>query len=59
MPPVAAATPSLKFSVAFIRPDMYANNNEPRVPNVRKTACTTMPGYCASKIIEMTPKNVP
>ena len=59
IPPVAATTPNLKFSVAFIRPDIYANKRAPKVPNVRNTACTTIPGYCASKIIEITPKNTP
>ena len=38
MPPVAAAIPNLKFSVAAIKPDLYANNKAPKVPKVRKTA---------------------
>ena len=38
IPPVAAHTPSLKFSVGFISPDLYANSSAAKIPNVRKTA---------------------
>ena len=45
IPPVAATTPSLKFSVGFISPVLYASNKAANIPNVRKTAWLTIPGY--------------
>ncbi len=50
IPPVAANTPNLKFSVGFISPVLYANNNAAKIPNVRKMAWLAIPGYCLSKI---------
>ena len=47
IPPVAATTPSLKFSVALIIPDLYAKSRPKSVPKVRPTAVITMPGYRA------------
>jgi len=38
IPPVAAATSNLKFSVGLINPVLYAINNEVNIPNVRKIA---------------------
>ena len=38
IPPVAANTPSLKFSVGFINPILYASSNAASMPNVRKIA---------------------
>ena len=40
IPPVAAATPSLKFSVGLMNPDLYAISNEANIPNVRNIAIT-------------------
>ena len=59
IPPVAAKTPNLKFSVALIRPDLYAISSAPSVPKVRKTAWFTIPGYIASKIREIPPNATP
>ena len=36
MPPVAANIPNLKFSVGLIIVVLYANNNDPNIPNVKK-----------------------
>ena len=44
MPPVAATTPSLNFSVALMSPDLYASSRQARVPKVQPTAWMTMPG---------------
>ena len=43
MPPVAATTPILNFSVARIRPLRYAISMAKAVPTVSITACITMP----------------
>ena len=44
IPPVAATTPSLKFSVALIRPLLYAASKAKRIPKVNPAACGTIPG---------------
>ncbi len=59
MPPVAATTPILKFSVALIRPLRYANSSANRVPKVSSTAWNTMPGNLALNTAEMAPRNRP
>ena len=59
MPPVAATTPSLKFSVALISPLRYAINKAASVPKVSPTACITMPGNFISNIADTAPMNSP
>ena len=43
IPPVAAKIPSLKFSVGFIIPDLYAVRRASRIPTVKKIAFVTIP----------------
>ena len=50
---------SRKFSVGLTMPVLYRNSNDASVPKVSPTACITMPGYWASKIAEIAPRNKP
>ena len=43
MPPVAAKTPNLKFSVALIIPDLYAKSNDNNIDIVIIIALNTIP----------------
>ena len=43
MPPIAAMSPSLKFSVGFMSLDLYANNRAANIPKVRKTKAISFP----------------
>ena len=45
IPPVAANTPNLKFSVALINPDLYAKSNESKMETVIIIALNTIPSY--------------
>ena len=59
IPPVAAAIPSLKFSLGFIKPDLYAINKERSIPIVRHMAFKTIPSYILLYIKEIPPNNPP
>ena len=43
IPPVAAKTPSLKFSVTSIKPDLYTTNRDIKIDTVIIIAFKTIP----------------
>ena len=59
MPPVAATTPSLKFSVARINRVLYASSRARQVPKVKPAAWMTIPGNWASNMAETPPMTNP
>ena len=43
IPPIAAKSPNLKFSVALIIPDLYASKSENKIVTVNVIALKTIP----------------
>ena len=59
IPPIAAKSPSLKFSVALIIPDLYASKSENKIVTVSVIALKTIPSNIWPYIKETPPKNKP
>ncbi len=59
MPPVAANTPILNFSVTLITPLRYSISSANRVPKVSSTAWNTMPGNFMLNTAEIAPRKKP